>query len=549
MMECAQARARWRPTRSSIIGREDDGGSIADQLETRRRHRQRDLVQRADPARRQRAARSSAANTRSRPASACARSRRTDRSHKVVLHKLTIPEGLTSEQIVERLRDDDFLVGDIKETAARGLAAARDLQFRARRHAARRCWRAWRRPRPRWSTRSGKARAPDLPIKSPDELVTLASIVEKETGKADERPRVAGVFVNRLQKHMRLQSDPTIVYGLVFGKGTLGHPITKAELDQPTPYNTYLIDGLPPGPIANPGKAALEAVANPARSEGPLFRRRRNRRPCLRRDARPAPQERRALAPDREGRQGPPGAGREPADAAPAPCTANSVRSIRPVRRAVPHRAGPDRRRPLSPSASPRSARAVKPWRARSPRSPAALRPARRSRTLGAVVAGVNDSPADGAAFSDADARRSTEAARGVRPAVAGDARRRKGARSEVRARRSADSRRRDGGRRPRRRGADRLGTTPHLRCVGRHEARSAAEQDLRPQLRQGGADVAVARPRGKGEVTGPVRRPFGRRSAPFGRRSACVQHAFSTCFSAEKRPSFPPVFIAISRA
>ena len=75
-------------------------------------------------------------------------------------------------------------------------------------------------------------RAPDLPIKSPGELVTLASIVEKETGKADERPRVAGVFINRLQKHMRLQSDPTIVYGLVFGKGTLGHPITKAELDQ-----------------------------------------------------------------------------------------------------------------------------------------------------------------------------------------------------------------------------------------------------------------------------------------------------------------------------
>ena len=89
------------------------------------------------------------------------------------------------------------------------------------------------------STKSGSKRAPDLPIKSPGELVTLASIVEKETGKVDERPRVAGVFVNRLQKHMKLQSDPTIVYGLVFGKGTLGHPITKAELDQATPYNTY----------------------------------------------------------------------------------------------------------------------------------------------------------------------------------------------------------------------------------------------------------------------------------------------------------------------
>ena len=116
-----------------------------------------------------------------------------------------------------------------------------------------------------------KKRAPDLPIKSPGEMVTLASIVEKETGKPDERPRVAGVFVNRLQKHMRLESDPTIVYGLVFGKGTLGHSITKAELSQATPYNTYIIDGLPPGPISNPGKAALDAVANPARSKDLYF--------------------------------------------------------------------------------------------------------------------------------------------------------------------------------------------------------------------------------------------------------------------------------------
>ncbi len=116
-----------------------------------------------------------------------------------------------------------------------------------------------------------KKRAGDLPIKSPGELVTLASIVEKETGKVDERPRVAGVFVNRLQKRMKLQSDPTIVYGLVFGKGTLGHSITKAELDQATPYNTYNIDGLPPGPICNPGKAALEAVANPSRTKELYF--------------------------------------------------------------------------------------------------------------------------------------------------------------------------------------------------------------------------------------------------------------------------------------
>ena len=116
-----------------------------------------------------------------------------------------------------------------------------------------------------------KSRAPDLPIKSSGEMVTLASIVEKETGKADERPRVAGVFVNRLQKHMRLESDPTIVYGLVFGKGTLGHSISKAEVNQATPYNTYIIEGLPPGPISNPGKAALEAVAKPVRSRDLYF--------------------------------------------------------------------------------------------------------------------------------------------------------------------------------------------------------------------------------------------------------------------------------------
>jgi UPF0755 protein len=102
-------------------------------------------------------------------------------------------------------------------------------------------------------------------------MVTLASIVEKETGKTEERPRVAGVFINRLDKHMRLGSDPTIVYGLALGKGTLGRSITKADLNQSTPYNTYLIDGLPPGPICNPGKAALEAVAKPARSKDLYF--------------------------------------------------------------------------------------------------------------------------------------------------------------------------------------------------------------------------------------------------------------------------------------
>jgi UPF0755 protein len=114
-------------------------------------------------------------------------------------------------------------------------------------------------------------RSPDVPVKTPEQLVTLASIVEKETGKADERTRVAAVFANRLKQRMRLQSDPTIIYGLVGGKGTLGRPIMKSEIEQPTPYNTYVIEGLPPGPIANPGRSSLEAVANPARTKELYF--------------------------------------------------------------------------------------------------------------------------------------------------------------------------------------------------------------------------------------------------------------------------------------
>ena len=95
--------------------------------------------------------------------------------------------------------------------------------------------------------------------------------MEKETGKPEERSRVASVFVNRLKNKMRLQSDPTIIYGLTGGKGSLGRPIMKSEIEQPTPYNTYVIDGLPPGPIANPGRASLEAAANPARTKDLYF--------------------------------------------------------------------------------------------------------------------------------------------------------------------------------------------------------------------------------------------------------------------------------------
>ena len=114
-------------------------------------------------------------------------------------------------------------------------------------------------------------RNPDLPLKSPDQLVVLASIIEKETSKPEERTRIAAVFVNRLKQKMKLQTDPTVIYGLVFGKGSLGRPLTRSDIAQPTPYNTYVIDGLPPGPIANPGRASIEAAATPARTKELYF--------------------------------------------------------------------------------------------------------------------------------------------------------------------------------------------------------------------------------------------------------------------------------------
>ena len=112
----------------------------------------------------------------------------------------------------------------------------------------------------------------NLPVQNVNEFVTLASIVEKETGIASERPMVAAVFINRLNQGMRLQSDPTIIYGIFGGAGKPSdRPIFKSDIENPTPYNTYAIDGLPVGPIAIPGRAALEAVANPPASRNLFF--------------------------------------------------------------------------------------------------------------------------------------------------------------------------------------------------------------------------------------------------------------------------------------
>ena len=110
-------------------------------------------------------------------------------------------------------------------------------------------------------------RDPATPLASREEALVLASIIEKETGVSSERAKVSSVFVNRLNRGMRLQTDPTVIYGITLGKGGLGRGLRRSELDEPTPYNTYQIDGLPPTPIANPGKAAIEAALNPATTE------------------------------------------------------------------------------------------------------------------------------------------------------------------------------------------------------------------------------------------------------------------------------------------
>jgi UPF0755 protein len=189
---------------------------------------------------------------------------------KPILHAFTAPEGLTSEQIVQRLRENDILTGDITDIPREGTLLPDTYKFdrgttrqqlvnmmqAAGRQALHDIW---------------NRRAPDGAIRTPQELVILASIVEKETGRPDERARVAGLFLNRLARRMKLQSDPTIVYGLVGGKGTLGRGILKSEIERATPYNTYVIEGLPPGPIANPGRAALEAVANPVKTKDVYF--------------------------------------------------------------------------------------------------------------------------------------------------------------------------------------------------------------------------------------------------------------------------------------
>lgn len=190
---------------------------------------------------------------------------------KAILHRVTIPEGYTSEQVVARLNEHPVLVGDIEEIPAEGTLLPETYTF-DRGTSRQQIIDRMRHAHDEAVAGIWERRSPDLPIETPEQMVNLASIVEKETGRADERPRVAAVFINRLRQGMRLQSDPTILYGLFGGKAFMEYrTITRSQLDAENPYSTYQISGLPPTPIANPGRESMEAVANPSRTSELYF--------------------------------------------------------------------------------------------------------------------------------------------------------------------------------------------------------------------------------------------------------------------------------------
>jgi UPF0755 protein len=188
---------------------------------------------------------------------------------KVVEHRITIAEGLTADAALAIVNADTVLTGDVVPAPPEGSLLPETYLFRrgttrsellARMHKAQETLLAELWPK----------RKAGLPLQSPEEALKLASIVEKETGVASERPRIAAIFVNRLKSGMKLESDPTIIYGLTKGV-PLGHPLRQSELAQANPFSTYQISGLPPTPICNPGRDAIVAVLNPPDSDDLFF--------------------------------------------------------------------------------------------------------------------------------------------------------------------------------------------------------------------------------------------------------------------------------------
>lgn len=191
-------------------------------------------------------------------------------SGKTLARKITVPEGLTSFEIAELVANMPGLVDAVETPPEEGTLLPETYHFTkgdSRAQVISRMQTALSETMAElWPDR-----AENLPFDTPAEALVLASIVEKETGMADERAHIAGVFVNRLRTGMRLQSDPTVIYGLTEGKGPLGRSLTRSDLETDHAYNTYKISGLPPHPIANPGRAAIASVLNPLETENLFF--------------------------------------------------------------------------------------------------------------------------------------------------------------------------------------------------------------------------------------------------------------------------------------
>ena len=181
-------------------------------------------------------------------------------------YRIAVAEGVTSWQIVEALKAADFLSGTVAEVPDEGILAPDSYEVSPDASRSNLLARMEARQQERLAT-AWENRSSGLPYDTPEEALIMASLIEKETGVPEERGEVASVFVNRLQQGMRLQTDPTVIYGVTNGQGVLGRGLRRSELDAETPYNTYRIDGLPPTPIANPGRDAIEAAVNPDTTE------------------------------------------------------------------------------------------------------------------------------------------------------------------------------------------------------------------------------------------------------------------------------------------